>query len=37
VREMLSIIATAGYDPMTVQVRIPGREGVYAVYGIPIP
>ena len=37
VREMLSIIATAGFDPMTVQVRIPGREGVYAVYGIPIP
>ena len=37
VREMLSIIATAGFDPMTVQVRIPGREGVYAIYGIPVP
>ncbi len=35
--EMLSIIANAGYDPSKVQVRIPGREGVYAIYGIPIP
>jgi predicted O-methyltransferase YrrM len=37
IREMLSIIASAGYDPSKVQVRIPGREGVYAIYGIPIP
>lgn len=37
VRETLSIIQAAGFDMKNVKVRIPAKEGVYAVYTIAVP
>lgn len=37
VQEVLDIIGKAGFDPDDVNVRIPAKEGVYAVYTISIP
>jgi len=37
IAETLAIIARAGFDPTAVSVRVPAREGVYAIYGIRIP
>ncbi|RWZ78101.1 MAG: hypothetical protein EOT04_02950 [Candidatus Chaera renei] len=37
IHKVLAIIQRAGYDLNDVTVDVPGREGVYAVYGIRVP
>ncbi|WP_150461817.1 methyltransferase domain-containing protein [Nesterenkonia ebinurensis] len=37
VRQTLSLVREAGFDPAAVRVRIPAREGIYAVYAVQKP
>lgn len=37
IRQVLALAAEAGFPAHLVKVRVPAREGVYAVYGLTVP
>jgi len=37
IAQMLGILGRVGFDPRSIAVRVPGREGVYAVYLARLP